>query len=145
MTHDDQGPDASRRSLTAMPTSEVTLRPSFIQELEKIAPKPQRSKTRYVVVIALLALLVWMAETPSVREVIVARGRQVLSGQHPPPAVDAPSAGSPGDSVAATLPDPPASVSAAAVSRDPAPASASPSASPLLGIRKPRRTQASPR
>jgi hypothetical protein len=32
-----------------------------------------------------------MVATPSVREVIVARGRQALSGQHAVPAADAPS------------------------------------------------------
>jgi hypothetical protein len=91
MTHDDPGADAPRRSLTAMPTSEVTLRPSFIQELAKIAPKPQRSKTRYVVGIALLGLVVWMVATPSVREAILARGRQALSGQQVAPSAGAPS------------------------------------------------------
>lgn len=76
-----RGSHAPRSPLTALPTSEVTLRPSLIEGLQAIAPKPQRSRVRYVIAVAVLGLLVWMAATPSIRGAIVARGRQLVSGR----------------------------------------------------------------
>ena len=101
-------PDAPRPALAALPTSEVVLRPSLVDALHQIAPKPRRSKVWYVLGIAVLGLLVWMVATPSVRALIVAKGRQLVSGQAAVPATEVPGAAAPPVSPAA-LPEPSAS------------------------------------
>ena len=134
-----------RSSLTALPTSEVTLRPSLIDKLEAIAPKRQRSWLRYVIGLAVVGLLVWMAATPSVRGPIVARARALLGQPAAAPAPDVSTASAPDPAPSAALlaaPSAPAAASAsvAAAPTDPPAVAASPAASTgKPGAKKPRR------
>lgn len=138
-TH-ETGAEVPRHSLTALPTSEVTLRPSLIEGLKRIAPKRQRPWGLYVFALALLAVVAGLAATRSVREIVVANVRQLVSRHADPPVPDAPGV-APAASSAAVPPDAPASAAASVtpVVRAPASATASASSTTLPGPKKPRR------
>lgn len=63
----------------AMPTSEVRLHPSFVQALKNVAPKKRRAVLRYVLLLALLAVVGALAASRSVRETVLAKVRHLVS------------------------------------------------------------------
>lgn len=66
-------------AFTKMPTALVTLTPDFLAALKKVAPKKRRSRARWVVACALLAVVAVLGFSRSAREVVITKGRPVVA------------------------------------------------------------------
>jgi hypothetical protein len=80
-----RGGGASGR-LSAVHTGLLTLTPAFLDELRKVAPKKPRSKVRYVVALAVVAVVAALGSDASTREFGLARGAQLAARLHQGPA-----------------------------------------------------------
>lgn len=69
-----------RRSLTALPTSEVVLRPSFVDALERVAPKKRRSPLWLFLLAVVVGLGAWLALSPAARVAVVGPVMRLVSG-----------------------------------------------------------------
>jgi hypothetical protein len=80
-------PRGPRRSLLAMPTSEVKLSPEFVRAIKSIAPKARRHTLRYILLLAVLVAAGSLAVVPSARHRVAAAANNLWHRVHPASAI----------------------------------------------------------